>query len=416
MEITPKVGGELSGFAARMQPSVGVLDPLYARALYVEAGNERVLWLHLDLIGLGRATVEELRRCVHARFGRAEDRLMDRVMISTTHTHAGPPTVVLHEAGTYDPAYVHALAGQLQDAAAGAVECAAEIALACVEGRCDLAVDRRRRPSAHTDPRVAAVGFRRPDGSFAAVLVNYAMHAVALGPTNRCISADWPGRTAATLAHELPGDPVVLVTNGACGNLNPPFENVSVEQLDAWGTQVASAVSSELRAAPPIASPLLRVDSRLVELPLDVLSVEQIEACAERSLENLAGVSEWGDKFRRAIGAWRRNMVESVQSGVGDSTEMELFAVRLADRVFTGVNAEVFSTFTGMLRNRTGANVYTVGYANGLIGYLPTEAAYDEGGYEVEMAHLFYNRFRPRRGGLERLAEHAVEQIRAVTA
>lgn len=40
-EITPPIGVELTGYAARQQPSTGILEPLYARALYLEHGSER---------------------------------------------------------------------------------------------------------------------------------------------------------------------------------------------------------------------------------------------------------------------------------------------------------------------------------------------------------------------------------------
>ena len=71
------------------------------------------------------------------------------------------------------------------------------------------------------------------------------------------------------------------------------------------------------------------------------------------------------------------------------------------------VNAEIFSCFTELVRDGGNRAIYTVGCANGMIGYLPTAAAYEEGAYEVEWSMFFYNRPRPRYGSLELLAEHA---------
>src|SRR2546429_3817526 len=51
IDITPAIGGELSGFALRIQPSTGIRDPLFARALYLNEGETRLLWIHCDLIG-----------------------------------------------------------------------------------------------------------------------------------------------------------------------------------------------------------------------------------------------------------------------------------------------------------------------------------------------------------------------------
>ena len=43
--ITPPVGTQLSGYGGRTDPSTEVLDNLYAKALVLDDGNERlVLW------------------------------------------------------------------------------------------------------------------------------------------------------------------------------------------------------------------------------------------------------------------------------------------------------------------------------------------------------------------------------------
>jgi hypothetical protein len=329
-------------------------------------------------------------------------------MLSATHTHSGPCTIHLHECGSYDPAYVVLLQGRLREAAEAALGQTEECEVVATEGHLDLAVDRRQQASKHTDPRVAALGFRRNDGTFKAVLVNYPIHAVALGSSNRQISADMPGQAALRLSRLLWGNPVVLVTNGACGNLNPPAENVPFAQIEAWGGQIADAVAVRIAQTPPTPGPLFRVATRIFPLPLDVLDVAGIEAFARKALLDKKSLADWGDKYRRTVEQWRSTLVAAAQAGrVIDHREAELFAVRLGDVILLGANAEVFSEFTDWLRVDTARKVYVVGYANGDMGYLPTQAAYGEGGYEVEVAHLFYGGFRPKAGGLELLAREA---------
>ncbi len=411
IEITPEVGCELSGFARRVQPSVGILDPLFARALYLVDGNERLLWIHADLIGVEREFVIDVRRWAHERAALSER----QVIVSATHTHSGPGTIRIQEAGAYDPPYVERLRMCIIEAAERAMARTEPCDVVIVEGRCDLAVDRRRKAESHTDPRVAGVGLRRCDGTFAAVIVNYAMHAVALGPINRMISADIPGQLALSLSERLPGRPVVLATNGACGNLNPPAENVPFPQVVAWGRQVADAVAGRLASAPIVPGAALRTASETIPLPLDAMDESEIEAYAKHVAQDNASLAEWGDTFRRAVEGWRRTMVEAVRSGrARNHRDAELFAVCFGDAAFLGVNAEVFSRFADAVRERTGRLVYVVGYANGDMGYLPTREAYGEGGYEVEIAHLFYNNFRPQAGALELLMERAAQLTRAL--
>ncbi|MDM8006941.1 MAG: neutral/alkaline non-lysosomal ceramidase N-terminal domain-containing protein [Phycisphaerae bacterium] len=413
VDITPEPGCELSGFAARTQPSIGVLDRLYAKCLYLVEGDERLLWIHVDLIGLLREFVLDFREWAAAKLGLKAS----QVLISAIHTHSGPATVEISEAGRYDSAYVQFLRARLEEAAREAIENTTACTPVFVEGRCDLAVDRRKKASARTDPRVAAFGWRRDDGSFIGALTNYAMHAVALGPSNRMISADLPGRTAAILSERLPGRPIVLATNGACGNLNPPYEHITSEQLSVWGGQVADATSGLLPEAVPLTDCTLRLASRVVPIALDVLGVDQINEIADRYIGHADSVGEWGDRYVRALEKWRRSRTEEVRDGQCAATaDMEIFAVRLGPAVMLGVNAEVFSAFTDLVREATGRSVYTVGYANGVRGYLPTKVAYDEGGYEVETAHFFYNSFRFKPGGLEHLADEAVQLVRSFFA
>jgi hypothetical protein len=407
IDITPKPGVELSGFAARVQPSIGVLDPLFAKALYLTNDNTRLLWLHCDLIGFDRSVVLAFRQWARESFGLKPH----EVMLSATHTHAGPCTIRLHEAGEYDAAYVEFLQGKLREAAGGALAQTENIELVTVEGHMDLAVDRRKTASSHTDPRVAALGFCRADGTFAAAVVNYAMHPVALGPKNRCISADTSGQAANSLAEQLPGKPVVLMTNGACANLNPPAENVPCEQVKQWGWQIAAAVASLLNSAQSTPTLQLRTLSRIVPLPLDTLDAPGINQFADQALCNAGPLAEWGDKYRRVVEHWRATSLRNGHRHANDHQEAELFGVRLGEVILVGANAEVFSEFTDLLRRQCQSRIYLVGYANGDMGYLPTRAAYAEGGYEVDVAHMFYGGFRPKPGGLELLADVAADVV-----
>jgi hypothetical protein len=408
IDITPAEGAELSGFAARTQPSIGTLDSLSARCIYLVQGDERLLWIHADLIGFERSFVESFRKWISRNLGLPGE----CVMLSATHTHSGPATIHLFGAGRYDNDYVLWLESQLREVTQEAIASVEPVDVVAAWGSCDLAVDRRGKASAHTDPRVGAIGWRRLDGTFPAVVTNYAMHGVALGPKNRLISADVPGRVAGNLSARLPGEPVVLATNGACGNLNPPRENVSEDQIGAWGEQIASAVAEPLASAQPVASPALRVQVEAVSLPLEALSADQIDDRAEWALKDADGIAEWGDMYRRAVEHWRRTMTARLEQGELETTPpIELMAVRVGDRALVGVGAEAFSEFTVQVSSRVRPDVLVVGYTNGLAGYLATETAYEEGGYEVDQAHFFYTSLRPRKGALETLAARAAGLI-----
>ena len=71
------------------------------------------------------------------------------------------------------------------------------------------------------------------DGSPIAVLVNYACHAVVLGPENLQYSADYPGEMARTVEAAYPGA-VCLFVQGGAGNINPYYDKTPLIE-DAVG-------------------------------------------------------------------------------------------------------------------------------------------------------------------------------------
>jgi neutral ceramidase len=408
VDITPAIGGELSGFALRVQPSTGVSDPLFARALYLTEGETKLLWLHCDLIGFDAGIPARFREWARAELGLSSV----EVLLSATHTHSGPCTLHLAESGRYDGGYVAILHERLKEAARQAMQCLELCTVTTAEGQLNLATHRRDPASAHTDSRVGIVGFQREDRTFIAVIANYSIHPVALGHQNRHVSADLFGSAAAELRRRLPGGPVSLVTNGACGNLNPPSIGVEHRQVALWGQRIADAAIDALRTDPTCAPASLHVAVMRCALPLDTLDRAGIDAHAEKILA-AKEFAEWSRQLPRAVEQWRRGLLAALETGaMRTHREIEIFAVGVGPVVFVAANAELFSDFTDLVRTATGLPVYTVGYANGNWGYIATRSAYKEGGYEVESAHVFYGGYRFKAGGLEQLANETAAFLR----
>ena len=416
IDITPEPGAEMSGFLARVQPSLSIHDPLAARALYLDDGDKRLLWLHADLVGFTRELVIEVKQALADSAGlRPEE-----IVISATHTHSGPATIRLINAGTYDGRYVERLRKVLPQIGVAAKRSAEPAEMFVAEGHCTLAVDRRGKTSAHTDPRVGVIAWRRGDGSHIAVLANYPIHHVAMRADNRSISADMAGRAAATAAARLPGHPLVLLTNGACGNLNPPsvtsefiqrHKNLpTFEQMEQWGDQIADAIVAAASSAERASDPRVRSALSEFDIQLHPFDAGQVRKCADRL--RLVYREETGyvaDRYRDAIETWERTMTARIaKPGWAPLIPMDVHLVWLGEIMWVCVGAEVFSIMAEELRSRLGRTLYIVGYANGDAGYLAPSAAYDEGGYEVESAFVFYEGLPVVRGEFERLRDHVV--------
>jgi hypothetical protein len=412
LEITPQLGLDLSGFAVRPQPSTSVLDPLWIRGLYCEEGGERFLWLHADVLAVDEAMVDRLRCGIESEIGLPSG----RILISTTHTHSGPVVMPLTACGELNRDYVARLEEQFKKAARLTLRDLEDCQLVFGEGKCGLAIDRRKGSQPHTDPTVGALGWRRRDESYKAAWLNYAMHPVCLCGSE--ISADWLGETSRALAEQLPGRPVVLVFCGACGNINPPGVGVTPDVMRGWGREIAESVRGALlrgesRSADDVA---LNVQSRTVQLPEENWSIDQIEEYAAKCLADPAGERVFGDRFKRAVGVWRENMIARRKRGDPYFIQGELTAISFGRVAMLAVNAEIFSRFAGLANPDVGRSVYVTGCANGMIGYVAPAEAYAKGGYEIAWAMLFYNLPRPQKGAFELLAQNARELLAATAA
>ncbi|HEV2294328.1 MAG TPA: neutral/alkaline non-lysosomal ceramidase N-terminal domain-containing protein [Tepidisphaeraceae bacterium] len=414
VDITPNFEVELCGFALREQPCAGVLDPIFARCVYLDDGQEhRLLWLVADVLALEGTFVEDFRGWARRQFGLQAH----EVLLVATHTHAAPATITLNAAGRKSDRFVVLLRERMEQIVRAAVADAQPCDIVFARGHLDLAIDRRNKPTKHVDPMVWSIGFRQTKGGrFVAAVLNYAMHPVSLGHNERRISPDWCGGAATALRDALATQgadpPVILVTNGACGNVNPPYHGASRELVFAWGKAVADAVADQLRRAGPTPGALLSVRSIKVPIPMDWHDPDEVDRIAEHMIRDLAPQTTWPAPFTQAAGAWRDTLKPLVASGGGRTHEIEIQCARVGEVTVIAINGEIFARFTDDLRRATGEQkLFVVGYANAAFGYIPTRDAYAEGGYEVEAAHFFYNSFRPAPGALELLCDRAADLV-----
>ncbi|MCL6505823.1 MAG: hypothetical protein K6T59_02260 [Bryobacteraceae bacterium] len=425
VKITPPVGVPLAGYY-NVRLATGVHDELYAKALVLESGGSRAALVACDLIALEQDLVEAARALIEKATGIPGE----HVMISATHTHTGP---------LLNPRFLSLIEGAPRQAAeryrallpsriAEAVRLA-EAALTPARawlhtGREETVSFYRRflmkdgtvrfnpgklnpdivQPVGEPDPEVPVVYFDTPDGGPLATYVNFALHLDTVGGTQ--YSADYPYTLARLLGKIKGSGMLTLFTLGAAGNINhidvrsaePQKGHAEAQRI---GTILAGeVVKSYARLRPAPTNPLRGV-SRPVQLPVPSLDAGSVEkAQAKARLFGKPGAPPFLDMVAALrtldIADFRRQPL---------TAEVQVLA--LGDQMaWVGLPGEIFVELGVAVKKASPfPHTIVVGLANGSIGYVPTQKAFAEGGYEVISA-----RCAPGCGEL--LADAAIRLLR----
>jgi neutral ceramidase len=426
--ITPTNPVDMGGYAAREGPSIGVHDPLTARTLVVEIDGCRLALVAADLIGFPREQARRVRERAAVLGGLSPA----NVMLAATHTHSGPlPFDAPGLGGKADRPY----ATWLEEELARSVERAAGRlkpvcfgwASAAVEGV--GAIRRAVTPPENEDPaavldagKVTVIAFSDPDGPLQAVLMHYACHPTVLGPQNRLISADLFGAARSALAQRMGGGVPVVAVNGACGDVSTRFTRraQSFAEVERLGERLAASAYDALQRVKcwSLFPETCLVASDVVTLPTRALpsmaeAVEALQQTAatwqalQMATDNGAPVDHGQLRLARTALEGAQVQVELVRAGGGALLEeqAELTAWLLGNCGLVSVPGELFSSLGEAVAAGSGLDAcLVVGYANGLIGYIPDLAAFGAGGYEVLSTHL-----APQAGSV--LVERAVRML-----
>jgi hypothetical protein len=221
---------------------------------------------------------------------------------------------------------------------------------------------------------------------------------------------------------------------GACADLNPPLEKMTREEMLANVDFIMQALGEI-----PWSGPVEPARFRLVDLPLrlcyqPVPSVERLREFfdgmqliaatgngPQREMAELANVlnvepgQEPEPKMMRYIASvlqqWSGELLESSAQRQAEGRELSMSVWELGPVTLCFVAAEVFVETAIALRQGWGDRLLgMVGYASPLVGYLPTDEALDEGGYEVEYAYRFYGQPAPFAKGSEPAVVRAIRQ------
>ncbi len=278
VEITPSTFMPMYGYSNRKcGPANGTHDPLFAKALVLEAGDSKLAIVTMDL---GSIVSDNLRRDVAAKLN------IPILLLSASHTHSAPSFLPYGSSPATDAGAQAYLAeierkifGAIQEASRGMFPARLGIARGSLQlgynrlllrddGRARALFDNLERiPYGPVDPEFVLLRVDDAAGTPRALLVHYATHAVVLGPTSCQYSADYPGIMQSTVEKELNGTQVMFVQGGA-GDINPIFMarsgNIEADfkVMEKMGQTFAGEIIRANKNVKPIAAAVPSIESR----------------------------------------------------------------------------------------------------------------------------------------------------------
>jgi len=368
-EITPREPMPMWGYGDRHDAlSDGVLDPLYADALVIQAGRKKVAIVGLDL---GRAPAEASLQKIRRRI--KEQAGIEDSIIAGSHTHHGPVLELTDQEGKGRGRFDAALRyyGQLEDGIVAAiVEANTGLAPARMAvGSVQLESFNRNRHT-HIEPKpsdreLAVMRFDDAAGKPLAILVNFAAHPTMLPSRTLKFSADYVGALKAEVTKETGAAAIFM--QGAAGDQS--VNEGPNKGYQAFGQALA-------REAVKLAQSLTPQE---VAHPSLVCREERFRFAARTDFANPLIRAAYEKAFFPELVP---NYIDEYADGVRPRLTLALLN---GDIALVGVSGEFFSNHAIRLKARTRVKqLFFFGYANGYHQYFPTIEAVAEGGYGAD--------------------------------
>ena len=399
-DITPPVGKEIPGLFER-RIALGIHDPLYARAAFLDDGKQTVAFVQVDAIVVGDDLVRRARQEAQRLCGiPARD-----CFITATHTHSGGP---LFEGlcSAKDEDYAAWVAAQIGSAVAEAQRrCAPALSGTSEASVPGVAFNRRflmqsGREITHPgklnprivsvagpeDPTVTVVGFCNPDSLQPfGCLVHFACHATHMN--GLLFSADYVGWVVGQLQAAYGPEFGVVYLNGAAGDITQ-VDNQSGRPSEFgpyWcertGRAIAGGALQALACTDYEAETVLDVGASKTTIPIRRSSPEKLKAARKRAAQGKPSPDDVESFYAHEL-----LLIEAMRKAQ-PACRIEIMGVRINRTFLWGVPGELFQAFAAEVQAGSPfAHTRCIGLANGYHGYICTESAFGGGGYEIRTA------------------------------
>ncbi len=370
VDITPTKEVTLAGSPSPKKTSA-VGTRLFVKAMVISVGEQKVAIVTLDTLKYFTDYAVEARKHVEA----TTHIPASNIIISASHTHRGP--LWSYYKDRLKTSIGKAVALALNDltpcrigTSRGIVEGVSKNRRVIKDGEAWNTwllkpAERKEFPAAGpVDPEVIVLAAVDQNGKYKAILYNYSCHAT--NTRDAVISADYPGDVQQYVDKHFDYDVPTLFLPGACGDINPNFNN----RHAVFGIRLGKEILESLKNIEYVLQPSLHIECRGKELP----SRESPEF-KEKEI-----VRKWPvqlNHYRKSFEDMKKRERPTYKcffSGIKIGNDFAI--VTNPDELFCeiGLSIKKHSPFKHtMVAEQT----------NGARGYIPSVKAFDSGGYET---------------------------------
>ena len=388
VDIAPSESLYMGGYdeSCRADPSRGNQGNIFIRTLVFDDNLKKVAFIEIDVVSFPRDRYSVIRQEV----GEATGLLSDNIVLGCVHNHSAPwPGGKNMESEWYKGLNARIIMSVQQ-----AIADLEPVKIGGGLGKSSIALNRRKmmkdtlsyltfdennssqsygkyttdtpvliremegvfrlgaNPGGSTDDNVGIMRIDKMDGQPKGVFVNYACHGTSLGARNNLITPEWNGFMLEYIEHQIPGI-IAIFAPGASGDINPRFVGGlegykdDIENTKALGVEIGREVVKQYNKIIP--NTPLNPEISLVH-------------------RNITCPKSYG---------------EVVKDFTHTTVEVPVSAIRIEDFTWVTFPGEMFHQIgLNLKESMRSSNTYVIGYSNGSYGYLPTQSAYSEGGYE----------------------------------
>jgi hypothetical protein len=388
--ITPDLGIELAGHGRLDRKAIGKFDDLYLTVLTFKQDSRKAMIVCADLIGFGIGIAEMLKKEISSRFGYSEQ----EVLLNASHTHSGPQTMdnMSKFLGSMDTNYISFLTRTLLDTIQSSLESMEEVDIYKGKSHCEIGISRRLilnrkcdflpNENGPVNNEVTVLKFIGEHG-VKGILFNYACHPSTLDTD--FISSDFPGEARRTVEEAYEGKVITAFAQGCCGDIrvktveNFCFRDGTPKDVKDFGKELGDSVIEACdegmkKITPELSTNLIRLNLNLREIP---------------GKQYYLNIKKKSPMFQKV---WAEQMLADYENL---RTDVPFSIQRISiseDTVIVGMAGEICVNYDFNLKSKyEGKTIITLGDCNGMVGYIPTDVMFKQGGYEPDDSIACYS-------------------------